>query len=40
MAGNITKELISKLGMKNLSKGVSVVMEEGVANVNVSINIE
>lgn len=40
MAGNITKELISKLGMKNLSKGVKVTMEEGVATVDVAINIE
>ncbi len=40
MAGNITKELISKLGMKNLSKGVNVTMEEGVVTVDVAINIE
>lgn len=40
MAGNITKELISKLGMKNLSKGVKVDMEDGVAIVDVAINIE
>ncbi len=40
MAGNITKELISKLGMKNLSKGVKVNMEDGVATVDVAINIE
>ena len=40
MAGNITKELISKLGMKNLSKGVKVSMEGGVAAVDVAINIE
>ncbi len=31
MAGNITNELVAKLGMKNLSKGVRVeVSEEGV----------
>ncbi len=40
MAGNITKEIISKLGMKNLSKGVKVSMEEGVATVDMAINIE
>ncbi len=40
MAGNITKEIVSKLGMKNLSKGVKVTMEEGVASVDVAINIE
>lgn len=32
MAGNITNELVAKLGMKNLSKGVKVqVTEEGVS---------
>lgn len=40
MAGNITKEIIAKLGMKNLSKGVKVSMEDGVAVVDVAINIE
>lgn len=40
MAGNITKEIISKLGMKNLSKGVKVSMEEGVAVVDLAINID
>ena len=30
MAGNITNELISRLGMKNLSKGVKVDVLEGV----------
>ena len=40
MAGNISKELISKLGMKNLSKGVKVQMEDGVAIVDVAVNIE
>ena len=28
MAGNITNELVSKLGMKNLSKGVKVEVAE------------
>ena len=27
MCGNITNELVSKLGMKNLSKGVRVIVE-------------
>ena len=35
MAGNITNELVSKLGKKNLSKGV-----EGVVTVDLSLNIE
>lgn len=40
MGGNITKELVSRLGMKNLSKGVLVeVTEEGKIEVFVTINI-
>ena len=36
MAGNITNELVSKLGMKNLSKGVKVTVLEGVVlNLNI-----
>ena len=39
MAGNITNELVSKLGMKNLSKGVKVDVTEDVVDVEVSLNI-
>lgn len=39
MAGNITNELVSKLGMKNLSKGIKVDVLEGVVNVDVALNI-
>ena len=39
MAGNITNELVSKLGMKNLSKGIKVEITEGIVNVDVAINI-
>ena len=40
MGGNITKELVSRLGMKNLSKGVRVeVTEEGKIEVFVTTNI-
>ena len=40
MAGNITNELVGKLGMKNLSKGVKVdVMEEHVS-VSLSLNLK
>ena len=39
MAGNITNELVSKLGMKNLSKGVRVDVLDGIVNVDVAINI-
>ena len=40
MAGNITNELISKLGMKNLSKGVKVDVLEGVVTVSLALNME
>ena len=40
MAGNITKEIISKLGVKNLSKGVKVTVEEGRVCVDVAIKVE
>lgn len=37
MAGNITNELVSKLGMKNLSKGVKVDVLEGVVTVSLTL---
>ncbi|MBQ7076854.1 MAG: Asp23/Gls24 family envelope stress response protein [Lachnospiraceae bacterium] len=37
MAGNITNELVAKLGMKNLSKGVSVEMTGGEVRVFVAV---
>ena len=40
MAGNITNELVSKLGMKNLSKGVKVSVENGVVKVDLTLNID
>lgn len=39
MAGNITNELVSKLGMKNLSKGVKVEVAEKAVSVEVALNI-
>ena len=39
MAGNITKELVGKLGMKNLYKGVKVDVLEGVVCVDLSLNL-
>ena len=39
MAGNITNELVGKLGMKNLSKGAKVDVLEGVACVDLSLNL-
>lgn len=37
MAGNITNELIGKLGMKNLSKGVKILMEGGIVRVDMMV---
>ena len=39
MAGNITNELVSRLGAKNLSKGVRISMEDNKVSVDVAINI-
>ena len=39
MSGNITNELVSKLGMKNLSKGVKVEVAEKTVSVEVALNI-
>ncbi|RGZ00936.1 Asp23/Gls24 family envelope stress response protein [Clostridium sp. AM58-1XD] len=40
MAGNITNELVSRLGMKNLSKGVKVDVTEEHVSVELSLNIK
>lgn len=40
MAGNITNELVSKLGMKNLSKGVKVMVAPGSVTVDLALNLE
>lgn len=40
MAGNITNELIGKLGMKNLSKGVKVDVLEGIVTVFLALNLK
>ncbi|MBO5458723.1 MAG: Asp23/Gls24 family envelope stress response protein [Lachnospira sp.] len=40
MAGNITNELVSKLGMKNLSKGVKVNVSESSVSVDLALNIK
>ena len=39
MAGNITNELVGKLGMKNLSRGVKVVVQENEVTVELSLNM-
>ena len=40
MAGNITNEIVSKLGMKNLSKGIFVEVLDDEIKVDVALNIE
>lgn len=40
MEGNITNELVGKLGMKSLSKGVKVTVLEGVVTVDLKLNIQ
>lgn len=39
MAGNITNDIVSRLGMKNLSRGIKVEVTEGLVKVDVAINI-
>ena len=39
MAGNLTKDLIGKLGMKNLSKGVRIVVDGQEVSVDLALNI-
>lgn len=40
MYGNITNELVAKLGMKNLSKGVKIEVSDGKVSVDLAINME
>ena len=40
MAGNITNELVGKLGMKNLSKGVKVEVTEEHVSVKMALNLK
>ena len=39
MGGNITKDLVSRLGIKNLSKGVRVSVEQEQVSVYLTLNI-
>ena len=39
MAGNATRELISKLRMKSLSKGVKVDVLDGIVTVSLTLNL-
>ena len=40
MEGNVTKELIGKLGVKNLSKGVKVLVTDNNVDVDLALNID
>ena len=40
MAGNITNEIVSKLGIKNLSKGIAVEVLDDEIKVDVALNID
>ena len=40
MVGNITNEIVSKLGMKSLSKGVKVDILENIVTVSLALNIK
>ncbi len=40
MAGNVTNELVGKLGMKNLSKGVKVLVDSKAVSVDIALNME
>ena len=40
MAGNITNELVSKLGIKNLSKGVKIAIENDAVSVDLALNLD
>ena len=39
MAGNITNELVAKLGVKNLSRGVKVAVNENEVRVAIALNM-
>ena len=40
MVGNVTKELISKIGKKSLAKGVKVDILEGIVTVAINLNLK
>ena len=39
MAGNITKEIVAKTGIKNLATGIRVEVLDGIVTVDVNLNI-
>ena len=40
MVGNITNELVSKLGIKNLSKGVKITIDNNAVSVYLALNLD
>ena len=40
MYGNITNELVAKLGMKNLAKGVKAILENDEVTVDLALNVK
>lgn len=40
MAGNITNELMSRVGMKKLTKGVRVSVQDGCVNVDLAVTMD
>lgn len=40
LTGNMSKDLVSKLGKKNLANGVKVAINDGNVNVDVSLELE
>ncbi|MCM1113207.1 MAG: Asp23/Gls24 family envelope stress response protein [Muribaculum sp.] len=40
MAGNITNELMAKAGVKKLTKGVRVTVQEGCVNVDLAVTMD
>ena len=40
MAGNLTKDLVAKLGMKNLSRGVKVEVFDTSVSVDLALNLD
>jgi uncharacterized alkaline shock family protein YloU len=40
MSGNITNEIIGRLGVKNISKGAKIDLEDGVVKVDLSLTME
>lgn len=40
LSGNISKEIVGKLGKKNLANGVKIEIAEGGVNVDISVELE